>query len=194
MARIVRIESSSPLILRQEDLVNGSVAVCRCGLSAAWPYCNGTHKQAKGEEPGCAYLYERVLPEGTVRRKRVDGVGDLEPLLEGGEPASTPPQGRAASTHAGSQHVGSQHAGGGDHRGKRPAPEQARSSSKGNLAGSEPEGAGEREAEELDRQDELLEGDGRGAVGRDVPEPKQAHGGREGLAPKNGTGQGGESA
>jgi CDGSH iron-sulfur domain-containing protein 1 len=72
MPRIVEIKDQTPLLIRPEDTVNGIVAVCRCGLSSNWPYCNGTHKATIGEDPQKLYHYDRELPQGTPRRHEVD--------------------------------------------------------------------------------------------------------------------------
>ena len=180
MARIVKLHDQSPFVVTAEQLKGGPCAVCRCGLSAAWPLCDGTHKQTRDEDPGRLYAYTREGP--TVQRATVDGVGDLEPLLEGEDTTLPAREGDVARSAA--------HAGDGAHRGRRPVPEQAPHASKGNEAGSEPEG-GEGDAT-TGAQDELIEAGG--SAGATALQPKTAHGGAEGLAPKNRSGQGGESA
>jgi CDGSH-type Zn-finger protein len=77
MPRIVEIKDQTPLLIRPEDTANGIVAVCRCGLSANWPFCNGTHKATIGEDPGKLYHYDLELPQGTPRRHEID-LGELE--------------------------------------------------------------------------------------------------------------------
>lgn len=71
MPRIVELKDQSPLLIRPEDTVNGIVAVCRCGLSANWPLCNGSHKATAGEDPGCLYHYDQQLPQGVPKRHEV---------------------------------------------------------------------------------------------------------------------------
>lgn len=72
MPRIVEIKDQSPLLIKPEDTKNGIVAVCRCGLSANWPYCNGTHKATAGEDPDKLYHYDQQLPQGPPKRHEID--------------------------------------------------------------------------------------------------------------------------
>ncbi|MGH2404529.1 MAG: CDGSH iron-sulfur domain-containing protein [bacterium] len=71
MVRIVSLKDSSPLGIGKDDLNDGSVWVCRCGLSAKWPLCDGTHKEARKEEPGKLYAYTRTVPEGKLIRQEL---------------------------------------------------------------------------------------------------------------------------
>jgi len=55
MARLVKHEDKGPT----EVKVGGeSKWLCRCGLSATQPYCNGTHKTTQDEEAGKLYAYK----------------------------------------------------------------------------------------------------------------------------------------
>ena len=132
MARRVDLTDQTPLIIDEGKLVNGKCAVCRCGLSGAWPMCDGTHKATIGEEPGKLYRYERELPQGTIKRHEV---GDIEMP---GTKVQEPPAPEGAPSHGGAR----------PSRGQRPAVREAEGT-RGNEAGREGrEGAG----------DELLEG------------------------------------
>lgn len=55
MARIVVMKDTSPLVIKKDEMESGSVAVCRCGLSADWPMCDGSHNETSGEEEGSLY-------------------------------------------------------------------------------------------------------------------------------------------
>jgi CDGSH-type Zn-finger protein len=65
MARIVKHEKNAPYeIPAGTDL---PAYICGCGLSKNKPFCDGTHKRTRDENPGETYAYDDtarvVLPK-----------------------------------------------------------------------------------------------------------------------------------
>jgi CDGSH iron-sulfur domain-containing protein 3 len=55
MARLVRRTPTEPT----KFMIDGKEQwFCKCGLSKNQPYCDGSHKLVKGEEPGKLYWYD----------------------------------------------------------------------------------------------------------------------------------------
>jgi CDGSH-type Zn-finger protein len=69
MAREVTHDATGPLKLDESDIDDekGDVAVCLCGLSADYPFCDGSHRATEDEEPNVRYKYEDDDPEGERR-------------------------------------------------------------------------------------------------------------------------------
>jgi len=55
MPRLVRFEGNGPIRIDPQDK---PVFICACGLTRTFPFCDGTHKACKGEEPGKVYVYD----------------------------------------------------------------------------------------------------------------------------------------
>jgi CDGSH-type Zn-finger protein len=69
MAREVVHHADGPRRLTEEDIdpEKGDVAVCMCGLSREYPFCDGSHQVTEDEKPGVVYRYENDDPAGERR-------------------------------------------------------------------------------------------------------------------------------
>jgi CDGSH-type Zn-finger protein len=55
MARLIRHEHTGPIRIDPQDK---PVFICGCGLTQNFPFCDGTHKACKDEQPGTLYVYD----------------------------------------------------------------------------------------------------------------------------------------
>jgi CDGSH-type Zn-finger protein len=69
MARIVKLEATGPVKIEPSEIPEGkALFICACGLTKKFPFCDGSHKPTRDEEPGCCYRYDAA----TLAREKVD--------------------------------------------------------------------------------------------------------------------------
>ncbi|MBX3408270.1 MAG: CDGSH iron-sulfur domain-containing protein [Phycisphaeraceae bacterium] len=93
MPRLVRLGATGPIKIDpaqwpRDDQGNlKAIWICACGLSPKFPFCDGTHKACKDEEPGVEYSYAtglRMPISATPRCKQASEQSCTKP--------SSPPQ------------------------------------------------------------------------------------------------------
>lgn len=55
MPRLVRHDLDGPVRIDPQDK---PVFICGCGLTKNFPFCDGSHKNCKSEQPGTLYVYD----------------------------------------------------------------------------------------------------------------------------------------
>lgn len=59
MTREITHDAHGPKRVSEEDIgEKGDIAICMCGLSTDYPFCDGSHNGTKDEEDGVTYKYE----------------------------------------------------------------------------------------------------------------------------------------
>jgi CDGSH-type Zn-finger protein len=79
MARLVRITHDGPYRIDPADFPKDGkpIWICMCGITSKPPYCDGTHKACRGEQPGLVYTYD-------PQTRRVTGARPDDPAPEQG--------------------------------------------------------------------------------------------------------------
>ena len=60
MSREITHDAHGPKVVGEDELAEqgGNIAICMCGLSANYPFCDGSHNVTTDEAEGKRYKYE----------------------------------------------------------------------------------------------------------------------------------------
>jgi CDGSH-type Zn-finger protein len=74
MSRLVELDATGPRKLDESDLDpdKGDIAVCQCGLSDEFPFCDGSHRATRTETEDVRYRY--VETDDGLCRREVDRI------------------------------------------------------------------------------------------------------------------------
>ncbi len=74
MTRIIIHEEKGPLKLDKSDIdeEKGDIAICLCGLSEEYPFCDGSHRITEDEKDDILYKY--IDDKAKNQRKKVEDI------------------------------------------------------------------------------------------------------------------------
>lgn len=74
MSRLVELDATEPKKLDESDLdpEKGDIAVCQCGLSDDFPFCDGSHRVTRSESEEVCYQY--IERNGDMGRREIEQV------------------------------------------------------------------------------------------------------------------------
>lgn len=74
MTRLTEHDQHGPHVVDEDEFEEqgGSIAICQCGLSDNYPFCDGSHAATQDEDEGELYKYENDDDEGDRREVSLD--------------------------------------------------------------------------------------------------------------------------
>ena len=80
MARLVRHTQTGPYKIEPQQFPKDKpLFICGCGLSQNLPFCDGSHKPCRAEEPGTVYVYDADRKSVVARHREAGESIDAPP-------------------------------------------------------------------------------------------------------------------